>query len=65
MRRMNLKIEVRNADKSKWGNELVNEGGKFQAPCLRIEDPDHGVQWLYESNDIIRYLEQRFSKGAK
>ncbi|MFK7795080.1 MAG: glutaredoxin family protein [Gammaproteobacteria bacterium] len=34
---------------------LVNEGGKFQVPCLRIEHQQQ-VTWLYESNDIIKYL---------
>ncbi len=34
---------------------LVAEGGKFQVPCLRIEH-QQDVQWLYESNDIIKYL---------
>jgi glutathione S-transferase len=40
----------------------VAEGGKFQAPCLRIGDPDHPPQWLYESSAIIHYLQQRFSE---
>jgi len=34
---------------------LVSEGGKFQVPCLRIEN-QQGIEWLYESNDIISYL---------
>jgi len=34
---------------------LVNEGGKFQVPCLRIEH-EQQVTWLYESDEIINYL---------
>ena len=41
--------------------ELVAGGGKKQVPCLRIEDGDGGVRWLYESSDIIRYLKQRLA----
>ncbi len=34
---------------------LINGGGKFQVPCLRIEHDDK-VDWLYESEDINNYL---------
>lgn len=40
-------------------NELLVGGGKTQVPCLRIEHEEGDVQWLYESEDIIRYLKQR------
>lgn len=42
-------------------DELVAGGGKEQVPCLRITDEDGGVHWMYESADIVRYLEERFS----
>lgn len=35
--------------------ELLAGGGRQMVPCLRIERED-GVQWLYESRDIIGYL---------
>lgn len=35
---------------------LMQGGGKTQVPCLRIEDADGQVQWMYESDDIIQYL---------
>ncbi len=38
-------------------------GGKVKVPCLRIEDAD-GTRWMYESNDIIAYLEKRFANVA-
>ena len=40
-------------------SELAEKGGRIKVPCLRIED-NGNVQWMYESNDIIAYLEQRF-----
>nr|WP_298444064.1 glutathione S-transferase N-terminal domain-containing protein [uncultured Ferrimonas sp.] len=43
-------------------DELASEGGKLMVPCLRIEEAGE-VRWMYESGDIIAYLEQRF--GAK
>ena len=36
---------------------LVDQGGKFQVPCLRIEH-EQQVTWLYESDEIIKYLRQ-------
>ncbi|HBH35017.1 MAG TPA: glutaredoxin, partial [Gammaproteobacteria bacterium] len=43
-----------------WGEELRLQGGKYQTPCLKITDSDGSVQWMYESKDIIDYLDQRF-----
>lgn len=28
-------------------------------PCLRIEGEKGQMQWMYESSDIVRYLEER------
>ena len=39
--------------------ELVAGGGRQQVPCLRIDASD-GTRWLYESGDIIAYLETQF-----
>ena len=41
------------------GEELELNGGKVQVPCLRIDSAGE-VSWLYESNDIINYLEKHF-----
>jgi len=38
---------------------LVEGGGKAQVPCLRIEEADGAVRWMYESGDILRYLRER------
>jgi len=41
--------------------DLIAGGGKKQVPCLRIEDERGGVQWMYESRDIIRYLKRQLA----
>ncbi len=62
IRHLDLPIEERNTNHSRaYKAELRNGGGKTQVPCLRIERVDGGVQWLYESKDIIRYLNRRFA----
>lgn len=38
--------------------ELVSGGGRPTVPCLKITR-DGSVQWMYESLDIIEYLNQR------
>jgi glutaredoxin len=60
MHRLNLPIETRNANKgSQFRTELEQQGGKVKVPCLRIAEDGKDI-WMYESSEIIRYLEQRF-----
>jgi glutaredoxin len=61
MKRNGLNIETRDAKRSEQAKEeLVNGGGQLKVPCLRIEEDNGEVRWMYESGDIINYLEQRF-----
>lgn len=62
MKRLNLNIELKDArGNTQARNELIQQGGILQVPCLRIENPHNGTyQWMYESSDIIDYLEKRF-----
>ncbi len=65
MVRLSLNIELRNALKAgEHRNALEREGGRVKVPCLRIEDDDGSVRWLYESDDIIAYLQERFSPSS-
>ena len=66
IRRLGLEIETRDArNDPQWNAELINEGGKYQVPCLRISNADGSVQWLYESSRINEFLDQRFGKQAR
>lgn len=61
IRRLGLNIETRDALLNpEYRQELEQQGGKQQVPCLRISHDDGRVEWLYESADIIKYLESRF-----
>jgi glutathione S-transferase len=42
-----------------YREELKKYGGKIQVPCLRIKKEGGSDEWLYESNDIIKYLENK------
>ena len=59
MKREGLNIELRNINqKNDYREELIREGGKRKVPCLRIEQADGKIQWLYESSDVVAHLQQ-------
>jgi len=60
MRRLNLNIELRNAQQIPHHKALLQGGGLEQVPCLRIAKTKQQIDWLYESEDILRYLQQKF-----
>lgn len=60
MRRLNLPIETRNVHLgSPHRVRLEQGGGKIQVPCLYLKQDGEDL-WMYESADIIAYLEERF-----
>jgi len=64
MKRQGLKIETRDVKRNDVAREeLLAGGGDLKVPCLRIGDGERGFQWMYESTNIIGYLEERFLTG--
>jgi glutaredoxin len=62
IRRLNLNIEKRNAQgNTPYRQELLDSGGKVQVPCLKITDGEN-TTWMYEANNIIKYLEENYGK---
>lgn len=60
-KRHSLNIETRDAKRSEqFKQELVQGGGALKVPCLRIEE-NGSTKWMYESSDIISFLESRFA----
>ena len=61
IRRLNLPMEYRDAQErgGEHREALEKEGGAIKVPCLRM---DEGAEttWMYESSDIVAYLNQRF-----
>lgn len=59
--KLNLPIELRDAqNNTAYRQELESQGGAIKVPCLRIEE-ESGVKWMYESNDIIQYLDEQYA----
>lgn len=62
MKRQAVSIATRDVKRSESAKqELLAGGGNLKVPCLRIDLGDDGYQWMYESGDIIDYLENQFA----
>ncbi len=60
LKHLNISITVKNLKRCHiYQKELLAGGGRAQVPCLRIETTQ-GSRWLYESEDIIEYLDKKF-----
>lgn len=60
MHKLNLPIEIFDAKNDATSRkELLEQGGKIKVPCLRISE-ENGYKWIYDSGDIIAYLNSRF-----
>lgn len=58
---LNVQINISDIGKNlEHREELAKGGGRVKVPCLRIESPE-GDKWLYESDDIIKYLRSHVS----
>jgi len=55
-----LRLKLVMLKKGEYREELKLKGGQIKVPCLKVEYAGE-VNWLYNSNDIIDYLCERFS----
>jgi glutaredoxin len=62
LHRLNLPIELRDAQErgGRHRADLLEGGGRVKVPCLRIESAG-GDEWIFKSDEIIAYLEERFA----
>jgi glutaredoxin len=57
MHRLNVDIEKRDIKHDQNREALETQGGRVKVPCLKIGKGDD-AKWLYESSDIIAYLDE-------
>ncbi len=56
---LGVDVELRDINKEpRHRQDLEQGGGAVKVPCLRI-DENGSSRWIYESNDIIQYLNSR------
>lgn len=61
--RLGLKIELRDTRRDPGAyRELLEGGGRTMVPCLRIDHGNGQIEWMYESADIIAYLNRQFGE---
>lgn len=61
LHRLNVPLTLHDAKNNAVERErLLAGGGKVKVPCLHIQENGQS-RWLYESDKIIAYLEQRFA----
>ena len=61
MKRSALNIETKDAKRCETSKqELLAGGGQLKVPCLKITENGED-RWMYESSDIIDYLNGRFT----
>ena len=64
MHRLALNIERLDAQQPGENRDaLIKQGGQAKVPCLRITDTAGNTQWLYESGEIIKYLQKHFASA--
>lgn len=62
-KRLSLNIERLDAQHDPHvRDELLQGGGEIRVPCLKIKESSGEIRWLYDSAEIIRYLEKRFAQ---
>ncbi len=61
LKKQSLNVNILDAKNNQTHREtLKQKGGRIKVPCLRIKsDCGSKDEWLYESDNIIRYLEQK------
>lgn len=61
-KRLSLNIETRDAQHNPtYREELLQGGGQIKVPCLKIINEKGNDSWMYESEDIMQYLQGRFA----
>jgi len=57
IKKLNLEVALKNIyDDPAYREELIENTGRSQVPCLRINSADGEDKWMLESRIIINYL---------
>ena len=61
-KRLSLNIKTRDSQHNpSYREELLQGGGQIKVPCLKIVDDKGNDSWMYESDEILQYLQDRFA----
>ncbi len=55
---INVQVDLKNTLSDPCHRQdLIQGGGRSMVPCLRISDDNGQVKWMYESRDIMHFLQ--------
>lgn len=62
IKRQSLNIAMLDAQHdTRSRQQLLDGGGRIKVPCLKISQADGQVEWIYESQQIIQYLQRQYA----
>jgi len=62
IKRLSLNIETYDAQhNTDYREQLLTGGGQIKVPCLKISDDQGNNTWMYESSEIIQYLQDQYA----
>lgn len=62
-KRLSLNIETRDVQHDPTSRtQLLTGGGMIKVPCLKVTNEAGEDRWMYESKDIIHYLNAQFGQ---
>lgn len=65
MKRLGVEVELRDTlEDPRFAQEVLEATGRSTVPVLRIDSDDGETRWMPESQDIIRYLVERFGEDS-
>ena len=61
IKRLALNVQIKDAQHNQDNRQqLLQGGGQIKVPCIHFTDEQGQEHWMYESSDIIRFLEERY-----
>ena len=59
LKKQSLTIDLIDAKQESHKRDLVKNGGKQKVPCLKVKLQNKENKWIYESDDIIKFLSKK------
>jgi|TARA_B110000444_G_scaffold192312_1_gene182194 glutaredoxin len=66
MKKYNLSLKLVDPRNCETGmQDLMEGGGILKVPCLKIQNSDEAITWMYESSSIISFLESQIPEAQE
>jgi glutaredoxin len=66
LKKYNLSLKLVDPRNCETGmQDLMEGGGILKVPCLKIQNSDEAITWMYESSSIISFLESQIPEAQE